>query len=314
MLSSSLEEDAKNIKNMLFEDENYAKKEKMIIDIIKKYDLKQRLLLRITYEKMFPENNFLTDISTKLSLSVQFCNLVTSLFMEQVDLDCIEFKKIFDKKSSNKSLIIESLTLNPFWYTQKLIRTYNKLYNKDLKSEINKKFPENMRDALITSMNTKRNDKNKNIDFDEINEKVKLLIKTDPKELLKNNEIFINLFALPSPKELIMIARIYKEKKGEHFLNLIENKLSEEEALFLKEVIYNTCRPSEYFAIKLNECIKGVEVDSNNINRILVMRNEIDMKDIRNFYQNFNNEDFSSEISKIFNGAYKDLLIYLYSK
>ena len=314
MLSSPLEEDAKIIKQMLFEDENYSNKEKMIIDIIKKYDLKQRLLLRLTYEKIFPENNFLTDISTKLSLSVQFCNLVTSLFMEQVDLDCIEFKKIFDKKSPHKSLIIESLTLNPFWYTQKLIRTYSILYNKDLKSEINKKFPENMRDALITSMNTKRNDKKKNIDLDEINEKVKLLIKTNPKELLKNNEIFINLFALPSPKELILIARIYKEKKGEHFLNLIENNLNEEEALFLKEVIYNTCRPSEYFAYKLNECIKGVEVDSNNINRILVMRNEIDMKDIRNFYQKFFNEDFCTEISKIFNGAYKDLLIYLYTK
>ena len=314
MLSSPLEEDAKILKQILFEDENYSNKEKMIIDIIKKYDLKQRLLLRITYEKIFPENNFLTDISTKLSLSVQFCNLVTSLFMEQVDLDCIEFKKIFDKKSSHKSLIIESLTLNPFWYTQKLIRTYNQLFNKDLKSEINKKFPENMRDALITSMNTKRNNKKKNIDLDEINEKVKLLIKTNPKELLKNNEIFINLFALPSPKELILIARLYKEKKGEHFLNLIENNLNEEEALFLKEVIYNTCRPSEYFAYKLNECIKGVEIDSNNINRILVMRNEIDMKDIRYFYQNFYNEDFSSEISKIFNGAYKDLLIYLYSK
>ena len=315
MLSSSLEEDATNIKKKLFEEENFANKEKMIIDIIKKYDLKHRLLLRITYDKLFPENNFLSDISTKLSLSVQFCNLVTSLFMEQVDLDCIEFKKFFDKKSSsNKNLIIESLTLNPFWYTQKLIRTYALLYKKDLKSEINKHFPENMRDALITSMNTKRNDINKKIDIDEINEKVKLLINTNPNELLKNNEIFINLFALPSPKELILIARIYKEKKGEHFLKLIENKLNEVEAMFLKEVIYNTCRPSEYFAYKLNDCIKGVEVDSNNINRILVMRNEIDIKEIRNFYQKFYNEDFCNEISKIFNGAYKDLLIYLYSK
>ena len=315
MLSSSLEEDATNIKKTLFEEENFANKEKMIIDIIKKYDLKHRLLLRITYDKLFPENNFLSDISTKLSLSVQFCNLVTTLFMEQVDLDCIEFKKFFDKKSSsNKNLIIESLTLNPFWYTQKLIRTYALLYKKDLKSEINKHFPENMRDALITSMNTKRNDIHKKIDIDEINEKVKLLINTNPNELLKNNEIFINLFALPSPKELILIARIYKEKKGEHFLKLIENKLNEVEAMFLKEVIYNTCRPSEYFAYKLNDCIKGVEVDSNNINRILVMRNEIDIKEIRNFYQKFYNEDFCNEISKIFNGAYKDLLIYLYSK
>ena len=125
---------------------------------------------------------------------MQFCNLVTSLFMDQVDIDCIEFKKIFDKISTNTSIILETITLNPFWYNQNLIRTYKELYNKDLKSEIFKGFPENMRDAIITCMNTKRNDINKEIDLDEINEKVKLLIKTNPEDILKNNEIFINIF------------------------------------------------------------------------------------------------------------------------
>lgn len=314
MLSTSFEEDAKKIKSVLFEEENISTKENIIIDIIKKYNLKQRLLLRVTYDQIFPENNFLTDINTNLTQSMQFCNLVTSLFMDQVDIDCIEFKKIFDKISTNTSLILETITLNPFWYNQKLIKAYKEFYNKDLKSEIFKGFPENMRDAIITCMNTKRNDINKEIDLDEINEKVKLLIKTNPEDILKNNEIFINIFALPSPKELIMIARIYKEKKGENLLNLIDNKLSEEEAMFLKEVIYNVCRPSEYFAYKLNDSIKGIKVDENNINRILVMRNELDMKEIRNFYQKFNNQDFDKEIANVFDGAYKELLQYLYTK
>lgn len=310
----SFEEEASNLNNLLFEEKDESIKEKKIIDIIKKYNLKQRLLLRLTYDKLFPENNFLTDISTNLSPSAQFSELVISLFMDQIDLDCIELKKIFDQMSSNKDFVIESLTLNPFWYNQKLIRAYNELYNKDLKAEIHKEFPENTRDALITCMITKRNDNNKEIDMEEINEKVKFLINTNPEELLKNNEIFINLFALPSAKELIMIARIYKEKKGENLLTLIENKLKEEEALLLKEVIYNTCRPSESFAHKLNDSIKGVEVDANTINRILVKRNEIDMKEIRDFYQKLNKDNFEKEISKIFSGAYKDLLLYLYSK
>ena len=314
MLSPSFEEDAKKIKSVLFEEENISAKENIIMDIIKKYNLKQRLLLRITYDQILPENNLLTDINTNLAQSMQFCKLVTSLFMDQVDIDCIEFKKIFDKISTNTSLILETITLNPFWYNQKLIKAYKEFYNKDLKSEIFKGFPENMRDAIITCMNTKRNDINKEIDLDEINEKVKLLIKTNPEDILKNNEIFINIFALPSPKELIMIARIYKEKKGENLLNLIDNKLSEEEAMFLKEVIYNVCRPSEYFAYKLSDSIKGIKVDENNINRILVMRNELDMKEIRNFYQKFNNQDFDKEIANVFDGAYKELLQYLYNK
>ena len=194
MLSPSFEEDAKKIKSVLFEEQNISTKENIIIDIIKKYNLKQRLLLRVTYDQIFPENNFLTDINTNLTQSMQFCNLVISLFMDQVDIDCIDFKKIFDKISTNTSLILETITLNPFWYNQKLIKAYKEFYNKDLKSEIFKGFPENMRDAIITCMNTKRNDINKEIDLDEINEKVKLLIKTNPEDILKNNEIFINIF------------------------------------------------------------------------------------------------------------------------
>ena len=44
--------------------------------------------------------------------------------MDPIDLDCLEFKKIFDKVSLKKNIIIESLTLNPFWYNQKLINAY----------------------------------------------------------------------------------------------------------------------------------------------------------------------------------------------
>ena len=70
MLSTSFEEDAKKIKSVLFEEQNISTKENIIIDIIKKYDSKQRLLLRITYDQIFPENNFLTDINTNLTQSM----------------------------------------------------------------------------------------------------------------------------------------------------------------------------------------------------------------------------------------------------
>ena len=44
------------------------------------------------------------------------------------------------------------------------------------------------------------------------------------------------------------------------------------------------------------------------------MRNELDMKEIRNFFQKLNNQDFNKEIANVFDGAYKELLQYLYTK
>ena len=306
------EEEAKKLNNILFKEENISLKEKTLIEIIKKYDLKQRLLLRICYNKIFPDNNLITDFSSKLS--GQFAILIINLFMTRIDIECIEFKKIFDGVNPNKNIILESLSINPFWFNQKVARRFFELYKKDLKTEIMKHFHDFTKDILITCLNTKRNDNEKNIDDDEIEEKVKLALNTSPEELIKNNEILINIFGVPSPKELILISKKFKEKKGEHFLKYLENKLKEDEYLIIKEVIYNICRPSENFAYKLKNSIKGVEVNVESINRILVMRNEVDINEIKKFYNKINGKDLPEEISDIFTGGYKELILYLYNK
>ena len=306
------EEEARKLNNILFEEENISLKEKTLIEIIKKYDLKQRLLLRICYNKIFPDNNLITDFSSKLS--GQFAILIINLFMTRIDIECIEFKKIFDGVNPNKNILLESLSINPFWFNQKVARRFFELYKKDLKTEIMKHFHDFTKDILITCLNTKRNDNEKNIDDDEIEEKVKLALNTSPEELIKNNEILINIFGVPSPKELILISKKFKEKKGEHFLKYLENKLKEDEYLVIKEVIYNICRPSENFAYKLKNSIKGVEVNVESINRILVMRNEVDIKEIKKFYNKINGKDLPEEISDIFTGGYKELILYLYNK
>jgi hypothetical protein len=306
------EEEARKLNNILFKEENISLKEKTLIEIIKKYDLKQRLLLRICYNKIFPDNNLITDFSSKLS--GQFAILIINLFMTRIDIECIEFKKIFDGVNPNKNILLESLSINPFWFNQKVARRFFELYKKDLKTEIMKHFHDFTKDILITCLNTKRNDNEKNIDDDEIEEKVKLALNTSPEELIKNNEILINIFGVPSPKELILISKKFKEKKGEHFLKYLENKLKEDEYLVIKEVIYNICRPSENFAYKLKNSIKGVEVNVESINRILVMRNEVDIKEIKKFYNKINGKDLPEEISDIFTGGYKELILYLYNK
>ena len=306
------EEEARKLNNILFKEENISLKEKTLIEIIKKYDLKQRLLLRICYNKIFPDNNLITDFSSKLS--GQFAILIINLFMTRIDIECIEFKKIFDGVNPNKNIILESLSINPFWFNQKVARRFFELYKKDLKTEIMKHFHDFTKDILITCLNTKRNDNEKNIDDDEIEEKVKLALNTSPEELIKNNEILINIFGVPSAKELILISKKFKEKKGEHFLKYLENKLKEDEYLIIKEVIYNICRPSENFAYKLKNSIKGVEVNVESINRILVMRNEVDIKEIKKFYNKINGKDLPEEISDIFTGGYKELILYLYNK
>ena len=103
--------------------------------------------------------------------------------MSPIDIECLEFKKIFDENNIKKKILLESLSLNPFWFNQKVARRFQELYKRDLKNEIINKFKDFIKDVLITCLNTKRNDNNKIIDNDEINDKVKLLLNTKPETL-----------------------------------------------------------------------------------------------------------------------------------
>ena len=141
------EEDAHKLYKSLFEEENISLKENYIIELIKKYDLKQRLLLRICYNKIFPENNLITDLNSKLS--GQFSNLVVNLFMTRTDLECLEFKKILEGSNQNTNILLESLTLNPFWFNQKVSKRFSELFNRELKTEIIKSFPDFKKDIII---------------------------------------------------------------------------------------------------------------------------------------------------------------------
>ena len=53
----------------------------------------------------------------------------------------------------------------------------------------------------------------------------------------------------------------------------------------LKTIIYTNLFPSEYFAIRVHDAIKGLGTNDNLLIRVLVTRNEIDMPKIKQYYK-----------------------------
>ena len=44
--------------------------------------------------------------------------------MSPIDIEGLEFKKIFDENNIKKKILLESLSLNPFWFNQKVARRF----------------------------------------------------------------------------------------------------------------------------------------------------------------------------------------------
>ena len=53
----------------------------------------------------------------------------------------------------------------------------------------------------------------------------------------------------------------------------------------LREVLFNNISPQELYAEKIYLAIKGLGTNNTLLNRILVSRTEIDMDEIKEFYQ-----------------------------
>ena len=83
------------------------------------------------------------------------------------------------------------------------------------------------------------------------------------------------------------------------------------ESMNLKKSLKTAGRGHKLLKDKLDELIKKLlELVKQN----QVLRNEVDIKEIKKFYNKINEKDFADEISNIFNGSYKDLILYLYNK
>ena len=178
---------------------------------------------------------------------------------------------------------------------------------------MSKKFKGDVGRDLNIILNTTRNE-NKNPDHEDAAQCAKILYESEPKEWVKNQSIFTDIFASKSPEELILIGRYYYKKTGITPNVQAEKSLSGKEQTLIKEVLYNVCRPAELYAQKIREAVTGLGTDTNCLNRILVTRNEIDMTMIRKFYKYYYKVNLQEDIIGDTSGTYKRILTELSSK
>ena len=74
-------------------------------------------------------------------------------------------------------------------------------------------------------------------------------------------------------------------------------------------VVYAVISPSEYFATKVNKAVKGLGTNDKLLIRILVTRNEIDMKYIKQYYKQLYKKNMIEDIKA--GGEYRKLLVKL---
>jgi len=104
----SIPEDAEKLYTSLFNSETEDQKDQGVIDVTIRYDNSRRLALKKYYDAVYAEKSFDEDI--KNQLSGHFYDLVSYLYMNPIEFDCLEFNNSINKITYNTDNVYELVT------------------------------------------------------------------------------------------------------------------------------------------------------------------------------------------------------------
>jgi hypothetical protein len=286
-------------------------KEQDLINIILSTTLSQRQSILKHYTSSFP-SPLQKDISSFISppLKTPF----TNLFSSAVEYDSFLIKKAIKGFSIDIECVYEIITTRPFWHLQLLKQKYHEMFCKDLSTEIEHAISGHIGRDLVILLNTERRS-NTQPDHKQCEANAKTLVNVNNEESWgSNEEIFHNIFAMSSPEELLLTIRYYYKQTGVNLISAVDKKMSSKMKVFFKEMLYAIVNPAELFADKLHISVMNRKISV--IERVLITRNEIDIKKINEYYKTKYHTELKHDIQSVVNNSkyYQQLLIGLCDK
>ena len=190
---------------------------------------------------------------------------------------------------------------------------YKKKYQVELEKDIIGDTSGDFKRLLVSLLTCTRSE-NDNPDIEKCKKIAKELYNAGEEKLGTNEEIFNKYFGTSSPAELMFIAREYHRENGNTLMTTIKSEFSGDICKLIKTVFYANISSSEYFSTRIRDTLKDLGTNIKILNRVVITRNEIDMKIIKEYnkllYQKNKVEDIKNDTS----GDYRKLLVAIIDK
>ena len=283
--------------------------EAALIKIVANRTNKQRQEIKAAYKASFGRD-LISDL--KSELRGKFEDAMIALFTEPIEYDADQLREGMKGLGTNEDTIIEILASRDPKYLQAVKQKYNQKYKRNLEDDIKKETHGTLEHLLISllqgsrSTNTQPNPNQMAAIAQEIYQAGEAKLGTD-------ESVFNKYFCSLSPHELAMMAQQYHKISGHTILQAIDKEFHGDSKKALRTIVYATLSPSEYFATRVNDAIKGWGTKDHLLIRILITRDEIDMPMIKQYYKQLYGKDMVEAIKNDISGDYQKLMIELCS-
>jgi hypothetical protein len=281
--------------------------EDTIIKILANRNNTQRQQLKAYYQQKF-NRDLVFDL--KSDLSGKFKDAVVGLFDDPYIYDAKALHQAMKGLGTDEDTCIEILCTRPNWYIKNIIQAYANLYGCDLIKDVKGDFSGNLEKLLVALLNCSRSE-NAQPNQQTIEQYAQQLIKGGIKRLGTDEKLFIDILTKCSTQELQLLAQVYEKQAGESLLKSIDKEFSGNLKKTLKTIIYANTTPSEYFASRVHEAVKGAGTKDKLLMRILITRDEVDMPQIKECYKKLYGKDMVQAVKDDTTGDYKKILVEL---
>jgi hypothetical protein len=267
----------------------------------------QRQQIKAAYKASFGRD-LIADL--KSELHGKFEDAMIALFTEPIEYDADELRKGMKGLGTNEDTLIEIISSRSPPVLAAVKAKYKEKYNRDLENDVRKETSGTLQKLLISLLQCRRST-NTAPDQARCAAIAQEIQQAGEAKLGTDESVFNKYFCSLSPHELACVAQNYHKLTGHTILQAIDKEFHGDSKKALRTIVYATLSPSEYFATRVNDAIKGWGTKDHLLIRILISRDEIDMPQIKQYYKQLYGKDMVQAVKSDISGDYQKLMIEL---
>ena len=281
--------------------------EKAIIAVCTGRTNAQRLEIVKAYKASYGRD-LLSDL--KSELHGKFEDAMIALFTEPIEYDADELRKAMKGIGTNEDTLIEIIASRPPGILKQIINKFNEKYKRDLEKDVKSETSGTLRKLLIALLQCSRST-NTQPNPEQCKAIAEEMYKAGEAKIGTDESVFNKYFCTLSPIELAQVSREYHKLTGNTILQAIDKEFSGDSKKTLRTIVYATLSPSEYFATRIHDAVKGLGTKDQLLIRVLVSRSEIDMPQIKQYYKQLFGKDMYEDVKNDISGDYRTLMLGL---
>ena len=269
----------------------------------------QRQQMKAAYKSLYGRD-LIADL--KSELNGKFEDAMIALFTEPIEYDVDQLRAGMKGLGTNEDTLIEIIASRSPAQLRAIKAKYQEKYKRDLEQDIKKETHGTLEHLLVSLLQGSRST-NTQVNQGQAAAIAQEIYKAGEAKLGTDESVFNKYFCSLSPYELAAMAQQYHKLTGHTILQAIDKEFHGDSKKALKTIVYATLSPSEYFATRVNDAIKGWGTQDHLLIRILITRDEIDMPQIKQYYKQLYGKDMVEAVKNDISGDYQKLMVELCS-